>query len=417
MSDERLRDLERRVAGSPADFPLGHELVRELERAGERRRAVEELRRLYRLGDAVARRRLERLMPPFQFDGERAPRDGLADVKNARRRQTVVKLADTPCIEGVAGDVIVARDQAGLTMVDARTLETLWRVVEDRRELAPGLGVRVLPGLGWDTLVLQTDESRFLVLDARSATTRAVHERGWQRSFQPSVDDREAVFQCVERGNSILEAIDLDSGKTLWKHRIGASLFRQVGGGLMVQVCRGSDEGDPLRVVEGRATTTGARVWCQAFPPTDVPEPPLRADLEVLVFPVEGAVLAFDRVTGQPLGPGSERGTYLKVDGSGLSLLAVGSDEVRWRSPLDEPERWAEVVAGRHVWLVEKRRELAGQLVLSAFDVETGVRLLRDDVPLPRELDQDFSLVALDGVILLLAVGEGGLFVHQLTDT
>jgi hypothetical protein len=409
MSDERLRDLERRVGESPADFALGHELVRELERAGKRRRAVAELRRLYRHGDADARRRLERLVAPWVEKVGRAPRDGLADPAKAKARQEVVKLDPVIHLVGATDDVVLVEGRYFFAGIDARTLALRWTM--------PTANVMTAYGLGGDVFLVRTPEAGLRLVDPRTGKTKRDLPLPPKIYPELHVDDREAIFRTIEKDSSTLIGLDLVSGKTLWREAFPNLVTQIHASGGLVTVGLGTRQGGPKPIdVEVRSTTTGKLLWRCPVPAVPWPGYSIRSDLEAVVFQSEGRLLALDRLSGKPLGPDRGRALVLAERHDALMVREPGSEAPRWRVPVERFGAGAYCFAGRHVWFGEKHTGPGDEIELSAFDRETGARVRHDVISMPGGRCRDFALVVLDGVVLVVVPGDQGAFLYQLAD-
>jgi outer membrane protein assembly factor BamB len=409
VSDERLRDLERRVQESPGDFTLGHELVTALERAGERRRATDELRRLLRAGDALARRRLERRLPTLSYDWAWGPRAGLADAKAARARRSFFPLARSIEIAGVTDDTILVQDENVTVGLDAATFAPLWST--------PHTDARGVSAVTADRLIMRTGDARLVFMDARTGTRLKVLGAGRWYGMSVAVDDDDVVIFGLDSEGPFLEAFDLETGELLWERRAEhAQLTVCPGGGLVAVLGAGDERSHPDTLIEVRASRTGEVVWRRTLGPA-VPSLQFALDgLDAVGVVRADALVAFDRATGEPLTARRSETAALSDRWDSLLLLGAGAAKPVWRAPLEPSVVVRSRIAGKHVWVVQKPTEDERSLVLSAFDRASGALVRREAVPLPSGRMADLGLAPLDGAILVLAAVEGGLLVHRLEE-
>jgi outer membrane protein assembly factor BamB len=414
VSDERLRDLERRVAASPTDFRLGHELVRELERAGESRRALDASRRLEGAGDLEARRSLARLLPPLAWLGAHAPRDGVAEPAGAELRVALLPLEAPSFLVGATDETILVATDRRLLGVDATTLATIWAV--------PRPDHTRFMGLRRDALVVATPEGRIQVLDARHGTVRASHDLGSAHLERLVVGEKDAILRLLEASAVFLAALDLESGAFVWKRAIEDDEWELRPGPGRFTVYRRGDNFTGF-AIEARESAKGELLWRSetkpAFPSARFAgaDPFAHAALEA------GKFVEHDLETGAraeaPWGHdrwGVWIGAGRAIDARRESLALVDLSAARplWNAPVAPGGTTEARLAGKHVWVARYLEEPAETIDLLALEAEGGSVVRRERCSLPSRLRGSFELVALDGALLLTAEVADGVLVHRI---
>ncbi len=416
MSDERLRDLERRARANPADLALGHELLRALERAGERGRALDELRRLGRAGDAEARRRVERLLPPRGTRLLVAPRDGVKNPENVATSTVRIPMQGQVRWRGTNDDVTVAVDEAAVLAIDVRTLAPLWRRSLD--ESSPRTT------LGWDAFLEVDYGPNVRVLDARLGTTRAVHPLPGSLLRDVVAGFEDALLALTIDEVPVHALLRLDSRAVVWRVPIGTAYGVAFAGVGHVALIRWRAV-DATWTLETRETASGEVLWQRTFDLESTIPSGVQADPWTIGVPTRRGLVRIDRETGAELAldtPGRPwtfafgHGHVVVVVGLELACHEVATGRLAWTATFLGGGLGEVLVAGKHVW-TKQRVEGRSAVELKALDLASGRERARFEVEVP-DLGPttQAELVALDGALLLLVTGADGLLLHRIAD-
>jgi hypothetical protein len=404
VSDESLRDLERRVAENPHDFAAGHELVRALERTGQRTRAERALARLARAGDALARGQVAHAKAPRSSVHEVGSRSGLRSIASAR-----VLPALPPIGEGArpvaATDEVVVFTSGNLRSSAARTVG-VDLVTASARWLSPGV-FRLVAGR--DAFFV-LDETGLSALDRNGA--RREIRRFEENALHQVHDGRRAFLVFGGPVQSRLVAIDTGSGAELWscETQVHGTDVRACGGRLFLH--RPTPDGEAR--LSAHDAETGDELWARSVP---------RADLLVgpalVVVVSESRLHAFDGDTGTtvheiPKAPGRghlDMTRLVALDIDRLELLDLETPERGWSAHLGETAELRDAaIVGDHVWLAQVFREGRRRIELEAFDVASGARLRHVAHDCPEGSNYDtMRFIPLDGAVVLAIGGDTGL--------
>jgi hypothetical protein len=407
VSDETLRDLERRVKASPTDVALGHELLRALERGGESARATEELVRIARLGDAEARERLERLSAPRPTRHKMGHRRGVASPASGRWSSMRHMGGRFGHLHGASDRMLHTTRQRSHAAYDLRTLAELWTrdTLIGSTAVGSATSFHAVEG-GLAVLGEGGERLRFSEVGFYTHAADALGDRALAIATSPS----ESRVVCVEGG----------TGSVLWSESVGKGVpdVALVPGRVFVGGNPATTPGRYFhRILD---ETTGATLWTDQGP----------GKLHVLAADAFGfachhaqRVALLDRSGGSPAElEGTERAVAAHMDrehvvvsrAEGLQLHDRASRERLWSSPLVVSSSNHLALAGEHVWT-------ARVFLPSGFEVSALARADGHEVASWRhawEVDMFTSvhLVPLDGALVVLATNERDLLLLRLEE-
>jgi hypothetical protein len=407
VSDETLRDLERRVKASPTDVALGHELVRGLERGGESARAVEELVRIALLGDLEARERLERLGAPRPNGWRMGHRRGVAAPERGAWRSRLHQLDRLLVLRGASDEAIYLSGGGELQAYDPRTLARLWSVPADRGLTAIG------PGAAFRG-VRQSLE----LLGAGGERQRAWPLEGLCTQVD-AVGDR-AVCAVQRAGASHLVSFARGSADALWTLALDLHVFQLVfvpGRIALTGVATASSGEYHVRILDA---TSGATLWAWSG---DVFLRLVAADafgfageqeqLAMLLGRSSGRPVAL-AAAGEPLDTQIDHGRVLVSHRSQLELCDRTSRERLWSVA---PLAWRHThlaLAGEHVWAV--RVFAPDEIEVRSLAREDGRRVSSHRERFTVDRQTDLQLVPLDGALVVVATNRRSLLLLRLEE-
>ncbi len=400
MSDETLRDLERRVKASPTDVALGHELVRALERGGESARATEELVRIARLGDRVARESLERLSAPRPNGRRMGHRRGVRDPAKGRWSSMRHEIDRLLVFRGASDEAIYLSGGSELWAYDTRTLARVWATAVTKGQAVIGLGACV-HGAERSLEVLGERGERLHTWDLRGRCTHVDALGHRAAAVVPSAEGRRIV--SVER----------ESAGVLWErslpHRVQG--FALVPGRVLV-----TTEAD-ARILDG---TTGATLWKWRG---DALLRLLAADAFGFAGTRDRCAVLLDRSGGSPFVFGETMDpldAHVDLDHLLVSRRSVvelydrTSHNRLWAVPHSGWRDGHPALAGAHVW--GARVFAPGEIEVSALARENGRRVASCQDRFAVDRETELQLVPLDGAIVVVATNARSVLLLRLEE-
>ncbi len=421
MSDEALRDLERRVQASPEDFRASHELVRALERAGEAARAREELVRIARLGEAEAQRSLARLQAPRPDEYAAGARDGLVRPERARTSVANHRLEGRVRFLGATDSLLVFEDRHHTFAVNERTLLGLWR-------LTPRLGTAAVGARA----SFHLDHKAVDVHDARGEGTRVARFAGTPRLHAALGDEAAVVVQ--EAGGHHLALVRSGQESAVWETPLPffarqiafvpgrIALVGHAFGDMSVRV-----DGPAGDMLEIRDATSGAPIWSR-----DIPGGASLLAADALGFLVlhRNRAVHFERGTARdtvfatatpPRGASCDAHGVLVVRADGLAANDTGFElfpreggAPTWSVQPDRSLAADHMLAGEHVWVVQARGP--SSIAVSAFSRKDGQRVASFEQPFSISRETSVKLVPLDGALVAVATTAESLLLLRLEE-
>jgi hypothetical protein len=404
MSDEQLRDLERRVQATPLDLVVGHELLRALERAGEAARAGEELVRLARLGSEEARRRLDRSKAPAPGGSDKGRRDGLARPESARVKEALVDRGEKYVVTGATDRAIVLVDGERMTTVDPVSLAPV-RVLATKARLF-GVSPRG---------PLLVDEHAIHFHAEGESVPQVIEFEGEPLGGRVFGEHMVLVEQLGKEYR--LVAVDLTTGRRIWSDRIHRRSAHVALGQGRVFCCEvrthrnaGGRPVPPSRLLEVRDITTGRVTWTREL---DVRVAPLAADSFGFVFTGADGFVHFERDTARetPLDVAAREGSFeladdhfLVVTHERLVLLDRWSGKTLWAVLFETRGRTDYAVTREHVWIVALLYPDA--LEVDVYALEDGRRVAHWTRPLALRSPVHPRVIPFDGAVVVVVVAE-----------
>lgn len=408
MSDERLRELERRVKASPEDFAVVHELVRALERAGDPRRAHAELSRLARRRDTEARRRLAERAPPRPSASVQGARSGLDPARESRIAQRLVPFRGEWHLRGATDELLFVEIGVRLHAIDTRTLEVRWR------QLDAATSALVLDGT-----VLTLGAGKLTVHDPATGLARAERPASRVVAFAGEAD-RIALIEGAD-ATARLVVRDTADAKEVWSQPLadrGTNLG--VAAGRLALLAR-----HPLRQLSTLTIfelETGERILEREFEPDAARW--IAMDSVSVLLSWQERFIEFDLETGSDLRYDGEvrpcleaclteeRAVLLRA--GALEAVSRSTGRSAWRAKFAGLQRGGEtVVAGDHAW---SARALTDEdaVELTAHELGTGLDVRRQRVEVREGARKWPHLVPLEGAMLVLTGTQDRLVVVRL---
>jgi hypothetical protein len=407
VSDETLRDLERRAKASPTDAALGHELVRALERGGKNARAVEELLRIGGLGDRDARERLERQVAPCPNLNRVGTRRGPGRLEGARLRRATFPVEETPWLRGATDDLVLLGHGDALVAVDATSLKELWR-----RPRVEMLAAAALP----DGVLFVEDQA--LVLVDRAGAERKLATVEGSVLALGGLGDRGVVATTTGRDH-FLACLDLGTGKVVWRQSLDYLPRFMVEAG-RIFLCGSPVRRERSTRIEVRDLVSGAAL-ARLDDQTEIgaSDPAgffAASDTGLRRFDRDGSATSWPVPVGHYDRMRTWHERVLVFQHGRLDVLRYPESAVQWSLDLEAGE-WGgrdACFAGEHVWVALAKR--SGEHELRALGVDDGICAASWPMPIPAGPVLKPRVVPLDGAIVVVAPGKRRVHLHRLEE-
>ncbi len=422
MSDELLRDLERRVRASPADFALGHELVRALERAGERSRARSVIARMALAGDREARRGLGLRTPPRTSAERRGERTAVRVAAPWRLTRNAIPSLDNEVLAVAYDHHALLRSRVTVRGVDVRTLAEAWRLdtelpvvaLTDRLVVWHRPTAMLFEGRGGHDSVALHDPLRGSRVASRQTDLRILNVAG---------DGERIAVAGWGSGSLHLRVLDAATLEVLWSapYPDRPVHLELCAGRLVVLSEHVFQRGATLQVFDAE---DGATIWTRAF---QAASPSLIAlDPAGILVHWQRRYISFALEDGSdcrfdPALP-TDSETCLTDDyvifarQGEVETVSRRSGRSLWRAPLLRGSQGETLVVGDHIFSLRTTGARGPAVQLTAFELKTGLDVKRVPIEVDGEELRRPQLVALDGALLLLVGSAESLTVIRIEE-